>query len=184
MLTRTYLFNPHHEIKNNHTRNKNPKAKEAITQSRLPFGRKIDGGNGWDGKVLTSNFTLKKYTMLNITKNLVLQSIESNKWKHDDRDREITTCWVLFFSFHGVEGFSAFVTDVGITKPYGKSEPYGSFAMIESDEGDLHESFSDQIEENWTAIVDAIKKWESENFKEQTELVTRIENNRVEAGLV
>ena len=116
--------------------------------------------------------------MLNITKNLVLQSIESNKWKHDDRDREITTCWVLFFSFHGVEGFSAFVTDVGITKPY------GSFAMIESDEGDLHESFSDQIEEHWTVIVDAVKKWEAENFKDQTKLVTRIENNRIEAGLV
>lgn len=116
--------------------------------------------------------------MLNITKNLVLQNIESNNWKHDDRDREITTCWALFFSFHGVEGFSAFVTDEGITRPY------GSFAMIESDEGDLHESFSDQIEEHWTAIVDAVKKWEAENFKEQTEFVTRIENNRVEAGLL
>lgn len=116
--------------------------------------------------------------MLNITKNLVLQSIESNKWKHDDRDREITTCWVLFFSFHGIGGFSAFLTDEKI------DFPYASFSMIESDEGDLHESFSGQIEEHWTVIVDAVKKWEAENFKDQTKLVTRIENNRIEAGLV
>ena len=56
--------------------------------------------------------------------------------------------------------------------------------MVESDEGDLHESFSDQIDEHWKPIVDAVKKWEAENFKEQTAFVTRIENNRVEAGLV
>ena len=116
--------------------------------------------------------------MLDITKNLVLQSIEANKWKHDDRDREITTCWALFFSFHGIGGFSAFLTDEKI------DFHYASFSMIESDEGDLHESFSGQIEEHWTVIVDAVKKWEAENFKDQTKLVTRIENNRIEAGLV
>jgi hypothetical protein len=37
---------------------------------------------------------------------------------------------------------------------------------------------------NWKPIVDAVKKWEAGNFKEQTAFVTRIENNRVEAGLV
>lgn len=116
--------------------------------------------------------------MLSITKNLVLQSIEANNWKCDDRDREITTCWALFFSFHGIEGFSAFITDDAINRPY------PSFQMVESDEGDLHESFSDQIDEHWKPIVDAVKKWEAENFKEQTAFVTRIENNRVEAGLV
>ncbi len=116
--------------------------------------------------------------MLNITKKLVLQSIEANKWKHDDRDREITTSWVLLFSFHGIEGFSAFITDAEI------DSPYANYAMIESDEGDLHESFSEQIEDHWKTIVAAVKKWESENFKEKTEIVKRIENNRIEAGLI
>jgi hypothetical protein len=58
--------------------------------------------------------------MLNITKNLALQSIEAKNWKHDDSDREITTCWALFFTFHGIEGFSAFITDEGIARPYGQ----------------------------------------------------------------
>lgn len=54
MLTRTYLFNPHHETKNKIHRNEISKAKEAITKSRLPIGREVDGGNGWDGKILIS----------------------------------------------------------------------------------------------------------------------------------
>lgn len=116
--------------------------------------------------------------MLNITKNLVLQSIEANNWECDDRDREITTCWALFFSFHEIEGLSAFVTDDAINRPY------PSFQMVESDEGDLHESFSDQIDEHWKTIVAAVREWEIENFKAQTESIRRIEINRAEAGLV
>lgn len=100
--------------------------------------------------------------MLNITKNLVLQSIEANNWNYDDCDREITTCWALFFIFHGIEGFSAFLTDDA------KNRPYASFSMIESDEGDLHESFSEQIEEHWQTIVAAVNEWETQNLKEQT----------------
>ena len=43
-------------------------------------------------------------------------------------------------------------------------------------------SFIQQYEK--ISFVDAVKKWEAGNFKEQTAFVTRIENNRVEAGLV
>jgi hypothetical protein len=124
-----------------------------------------------------SFFTFKKHTM-DITKNLTLKSIEANKWIHDEIDREITTCWVLFFEFFGVDGFSAFITDEGIKRPY------GSFAMIESEEGDLHESFSDTIELHWNTIVLSVNDWENENLKEQTAFVNRIEKNRAEAGLV
>lgn len=96
--------------------------------------------------------------MVQITKNLVLQRIEANNWKYDDKDREITTCWVLFFRFHGIEGFTAIITDEGI------KNPYGSFALIESDEVDLHDSFTDSIEDNWKPIVEAVKRWEDENM--------------------
>lgn len=99
--------------------------------------------------------------MVQITKNLVLQSIEANKWTYDDKDREITICWQLWFSFHGIEGFTALVTDEAIKLPY------ASFSMIESDEGDLHESFSDTIEDNWKPIIEAVKKWEDQNLEEQ-----------------
>jgi hypothetical protein len=47
--------------------------------------------------------------------------------------------------------------------------------MIESDEGDLHESFSDQIEEHWEPIIEAVKKWEAENFAEQTKIMTQMD---------
>lgn len=116
--------------------------------------------------------------MLNITKNLVIESIEATNWKHDDREREITTCWGVFFTFRGIGGFSAMITDEGI------NHPLESFQIVESHEGDLHESFMEQISEHWESIVEAVKKWESDNFKQQTEFVTRIENNRIAAGLV
>jgi hypothetical protein len=103
--------------------------------------------------------------MKNITKNLVLQSIESNNWKHDKEGREITICWVLFFEFFGVGGFSAFITDDDLNRDYPR------FQMVESEEGDLHDSFTDQLEDNWEKLVEACKDFERENFAAQSALV-------------
>lgn len=103
--------------------------------------------------------------MKNLTKNLVLQSIESNNWKYDEEGREVTICWVLFFSFYGVDGFSAFITDDAIKRNY------ASFAMVESEAGDLHDSFTDQLEDNWEKLVEACKEFERENFAEQTAMI-------------
>ncbi|MGL6008517.1 MAG: hypothetical protein ACRC1D_03595 [Culicoidibacterales bacterium] len=109
--------------------------------------------------------------MTKITDKLTIGSIEASKWTHDDRDREITTCFLVHFSFCGFDGFRAFWED-------------GDFPRIESDEGDLHDSFMDAIEDNKNAIASHILQWEKGNFAEQTKIIKRIEQNRIDAGLV
>lgn len=116
--------------------------------------------------------------MTQLTKNLKIQSIEANNWKHDDQDREITICWALHFEFFNTPGFSVFIADDAILREH------PSFQLVESDEAELHDSFMYAIENSWDLIVNAVKKWEAENFKEQTDLVNKIENNRIESGLV
>ena len=103
--------------------------------------------------------------MENITKNLILQSIESNNWRHDEEGREITTCWELHFDFFGKSGFVAYITDKGIKKEY------PSFAMIESDCGDLHESFTERIEESWDKLILACKTFEAKKFIEESKIM-------------
>lgn len=97
-----------------------------------------------------------------ITNNLVLISIEAKNFKHDKLDREVTTCWKLFFTFFGVEGFSAILNDQGITRPYEQ------FSVISSENGALHQSFCEALFKNWTKIVEAIKAWEAQNLINQT----------------
>lgn len=102
--------------------------------------------------------------MEKITDNLVLLSIESNNWRHDEEGREITTCWELHFDFFGQSGFVAYITDECITKEY------PSFAMIESDFGDLHESFIERLEENWEKLIVSCKIFEARKFIEESKL--------------
>ena len=115
---------------------------------------------------------------MQLTKNLTIQSIEANNWKHDDKDREITICWALHFEFFNTPGFSVFITDDAILREH------PSFQLVESDEAELHDSFMYAIEDAWTLIVKAVNEWEQNNFQEQTALVNQIEKNRIEAGLV
>lgn len=103
--------------------------------------------------------------MKEITKNLILLSIEPNNWKHDNEDREVTTCFALFFSFQNKDGFIVYITDTAL-----KSEN-PSFAMIESDEGDLHESFSAQLDEHWSTLVAACNEFEKAHFAAECRLV-------------
>lgn len=94
--------------------------------------------------------------MKKITATFVITSIEQNNWEYDDDDNEITTAWALTFSLHGVEGFTAFLSNDGIQKDY------ADFGMIESEAGDLHESFCEALDNNWEEIKKYILKWDAD----------------------
>ena len=103
--------------------------------------------------------------MKNLSKNLVLTAIEANNWRHDEEGREILTCIELHFEFFGFDGFSAYVTDTAL------SHDFPDFQYIESEKGDLHDSFSDSLDEHWNEIVKHCKEFAEEYFKEQCELI-------------
>ncbi len=93
---------------------------------------------------------------INITKNLILLNIEANNWITNDDGSETNTAWALHFKFFNELGFTAFVTLDSLNLEY------PSYAIIESDEGDLHESFCELLEDNWNIIVEKIKQYEKE----------------------
>ena len=84
-----------------------------------------------------------------LTPKLTLNYIEDNN-VHDDK----LTSVCCFFTFYGEVG-TAYLTIDKLTH----SEP--SFAMVESS-GDLHDSFNDQLEENWEEIVKNVKAYHDE----------------------
>jgi|GEM_PF-5307118 len=90
---------------------------------------------------------------IELTPKLTLNYIEENNVQDD---KLIAVC--CFFSFYGEEG-TAYLTIEKL-----ESE-CASFAMVESC-GDLHDSFNDQLEENWKGIVKAVKTYYEEWKKE------------------
>lgn len=92
---------------------------------------------------------------IELTPKLTLNYIEENNVQDD---KLIAVC--CFFSFYG-EGGTAYLTMDEL------DSEWASFAMVESN-GDLHDSFNDQLEENWEGIVKAVKAYHEEWKKEMT----------------
>ena len=103
--------------------------------------------------------------MKQLSNKLMLQSVEANNWKHDDEGREIVTCFQLNFTFCGFDGFSAFITDTSLLHDF----PH--FQFIESEEGDLHDSFSDQIDTFWSELVKSCNEFSKQHFEDECKLV-------------
>jgi len=93
---------------------------------------------------------------IELTPKLTLNYIEENNVQDD---KLIAVC--CFFSFYGEEG-TAYLT---IDK---LDSEWASFEMVESC-SDLHESFEEQLEENWEGIVKAVKTYYEEWKKEMAE---------------
>ncbi len=98
--------------------------------------------------------------MIKITDKLNISCIEANNWEHDEDDREITTAFFLCFTFYGYTGFEAYVDADKLTNEF------ESFGIVESSEGDLHDSFMEQLEEHWQEIVKHIQAWEKARLEE------------------
>lgn len=90
---------------------------------------------------------------IELTPKLKLNYIDENNVQDNEL---IAVC--CFFSFYGEEG-TAYLT---IDK---LDSEWASFAMVESC-SDLHESFEEQLEENWEGIVKAVKAYH-ENWKKE-----------------
>lgn len=83
--------------------------------------------------------------------------LAGNTWIYDEQGREVTTTFVIWFSFFGQSGFMAYL-------PADKLEDEDPcWAMVESDCGELHDSFMVQLEEHWDQIKAFCSKWEIEN---------------------
>lgn len=111
----------------------------------------------------------KKYHLkvVEITEKLEITSIEPNMWTHDNEGREIITTFALMFRFYDKMGFVVYVTKEAL------QEGYASFSMVESDESDLHASFSDVIETTgvWQMIKERCEAFDKAYFEEQTRLL-------------
>ena len=86
---------------------------------------------------------------IKLTSNLILHYVDENKVK----DNKLITV-SCFFSYHGEEGVAYLKMDkIDSDTP--------RFAMVETSD-DLHDSFNNQIEENWGEIVKAVKVFQEE----------------------
>ena len=94
---------------------------------------------------------------IELTPKLTLNYIEENNVQDDNL---IAVC--CFFSFYGEDGTAYLTMDK-------LDSEWASFAMVESN-GDLHDSFNDQLEENWEGIVKSVKAYHEEWKKEISEL--------------
>lgn len=99
--------------------------------------------------------------MIKITNQLTITNIEANNWDFDDDDRQITTAFFLCFNFYGHDGFEAYVSADAL------KQEYESFSMIESTEGDLHDSFQEQLQQHWKEIVKHVNAWEKARMEEE-----------------
>ena len=93
---------------------------------------------------------------IELTPKLTLKYIEENNVQND---KLIDVC--CFFSFYGEHGTACLTMDK-------LDSEWASFAMVEGC-GDLHDSFNDQLEENWEEIVKAVKTYKEEWEKEMAE---------------
>ncbi|MES2379713.1 MAG: hypothetical protein V4538_01640 [Bacteroidota bacterium] len=100
-------------------------------------------------------------TNLQLSKNLTLDSIQENNFKAN-----YLIAVVCYFTFFG-ECATAYIS---IAKLDG---PSPSYAMMEMDEGDLFESFTEKLEDEdiWQQIVTEVKKykadWEAKQLSDQ-----------------
>lgn len=85
-------------------------------------------------------------TAKELTPKLKLTSIQDNMVENDS-----LISVQCFFSFYGEKGTAYIVLS-------NLESEFPNFAMTESC-SDLHESFNDQLEENWDEIVKEVKKY-------------------------
>lgn len=103
---------------------------------------------------------------MQIAANLILENVESNNWTHDAQGREITTVFELHFRFFGIDGFKAFVNASDL------DDENNIYCCVESEEGDLHESFESKLEDVQDEVVKACRAFEKKKFERETELIS------------
>ena len=89
--------------------------------------------------------------MIQLSKNLILQNIEPHNWVYNEDDVEVVTALALFFKFYNQSGFTVLASinpDNTLSRGY-----------VESECGDLHDSFCGQIDDHWDAIESTCKDW-------------------------